>query len=550
MVIPERLEATPGDDVLKGEPVTIFPINANLAKVTNSVETSFFHADFGHVLGFSNLFMGLHFRKFLRVPFQEKIYMCIAHDGAAQQQKKIKVHALNLSGSGIALHSPTLGLVLGTALRLEITNPEFPGYNVSRGAAVLNGRIARVFQAADQPDSEELGIEFVLDGTSEGFRQADQISKFCRQIAFTGDSEPERRETPCLANCELLDLTADLSTSLDIDTILFKINTSASKLVSSEVSSILLFDDTKQHLYFKISSGGKAPILNRINVSQDTGGIAWWVAHTGEPAIVNNVEADSRFTGRVDNATGFKTKSLLAVPIVLAGEILGVLEAVNKRGKATFTELNLQIFTSLANQIAILIRNAQMTEKYENFFTNTIELIVKAIESVGNLIGLMSSGHCWRVGAMATAIGQQFGISGQEFDDLYYGAVLHDIGLLACQYQKSSQFDYYDLTTLEDISSHTMTGVNMVKEIRLLQGTVPIIRHHHEHFDGTGYPDGLKKDRIPLGARIVAATEAYEEMLYSHKPDKQAIAYLKDHAGRQFDPQVVEVLVKQIAQRG
>ncbi|MCZ6677799.1 MAG: GAF domain-containing protein, partial [Candidatus Poribacteria bacterium] len=366
---------------------------------------------------------------------------------------------------------------------------------------------------------------------------------FCRRIALA-DEDPEKR------NQEFLDLTADLSTSLDIDAVLYKINTSASKLVLSEASSILLFDDQKMNLYFKTASGGKAPILNRINVSRDTGGIAWWVAQTGEPAIVNDAASDPRFTGNVDSSTGFRTESLIAVPIILEGEILGVLEAVNKRGSRKFTEQDLQLFTSLANQIAIAIRNAQMTENYENFFTNSIELTVKAIESVGELIGLMASGHCWRVAALATALGQQFGISDQEFDDLYYGAALHDIGLLELQHQKPAGYDYYDLTTVENINAHTIAGANIVKEIRLLSGITPIVRHHHEHFDGTGQPDGLKAEQIPLAARIVAIVEAYEEALYSQISQSQVIAEIERQAGTRFDPQVVEVFVNQIRQQG
>ncbi|MBI1923946.1 GAF domain-containing protein [Candidatus Poribacteria bacterium] len=487
-------------------------------------------------------------QRFLRVAFSEKVYVSIIGDSDQREREEIEVHALNLSGSGIAVRCHRgAEFTCGVYCQLSISNPAFPGYNPSQGAATLKGKVARVFSEDNLPDWENLGIQFLFDSAPEESVKTHLIDTFCRQMAFGETLENQNI-------LEFLTLMADLSSSLDVDAALSKIETSAAELVSSEVSSILLFDEEKLHLYFKRASGEKAPILGRIAV---TGGIAWWVAHTGEPAIVKDVISDPRFTGTTDSVTGFKTQSLLAVPIILGGEILGVMEAVNKLGGGQFTELDLQLFTTLANQMAVVIRNARITENYENFFTNAIELIVKSIESVGMLVGLMSPGHCWRVAALATAIGQQFGISEVEFNDLYYGAVLHDIGLLESSNQKLFQFDYDEDSNYlpaERIKYHPTTGANMVKEIRLLRGAAPIIRHHHEFFDGTGYPDRLEGEHIPLGARIVAVVEAYEEMRhwsYTNEESKladqeQALEEIKRAAGTKFDPQVVEVFINQI----
>ena len=84
----------------------------------------------------------------------------------------------------------------------------------------------------------------------------------------------------------------------------------------------------------------------------------------------------------------------------------------------------------------------------------------------------------------------------------------HDESILFESFQEQ-----WDQDVWGDIKSHPVAGANIIKNITLLHGTAPIIRHHHEHFDGTGYPDGLRGDNIPLGARIVAVAETYEEML-------------------------------------
>ncbi|HIE29802.1 TPA: GAF domain-containing protein [Candidatus Poribacteria bacterium] len=317
---------------------------------------------------------------------------------------------------------------------------------------------------------------------------------------------------------KLLDITTDLSTSLDVDSILYKINTSASSLVFAEESSILLFDDEKLYLYFKAASGEKAPILQKTLV---TDGIAWLVAQTGEPMIIPDTNSDARFSGTVDSMTGFKTKSILCVPIVLEGEVIGVLEAINRIENSTFTEVDLKLFSTLATQIAIVIKNARIIEDQQNFVINAVEIFVKAIESIGIIMGIMSSGHCWRVAEIATTIGQNLEISGKDFDDLYYGAALHDIGILEQQKNEYVQleFSYNDnYDAWGNVKSHPVIGANMVENIALLSGAAPIIRHHHENYDGTGYPDGLKGDEIPLSARIVAVAEMYENALLNSQP--------------------------------
>lgn len=542
VVIPpvEEPEQLPDDDALKNTHIMIFPLGADF-----EVESSLYEAGLGHLLVCSNL--AIHQRKFLRIAFDEKIFVLVIEDDNQQDKAEIEVQALNLSQSGIAVRCHRgAGLTPGTNCLLKIANPDFPGYDVSQGVAMLNGKVARVFTDDNLSDEENLGIKFIFDDVSEEFTQIHLIDKFCKQIAFSGDDRNHNLR-------EILDLTADLSSSLDLDTLLFKISTSASRLVSSEGSSILLFDDEKQHLDFKVASGEKAPILSRISLAKDTGGVAWWVAQTGEAAVVNDVGSDVRFTKSVDKVTDFETKSLLAVPIILDGEILGVLEAVNRVSGSKFSEGDLYAFTVLANQIAIVIRNTRTAENYENFFTHAFEVIVKAIESIGMLIGLMSPGHCWRVAGLATSIGQQFGLSEVELENLYYGAVLHDIGILEIQSQKLSKFNYVGNYTTEDaIRFHSVAGINLIKEIKMWQGAASIIRHHHEHFDGMGYPDGLAGERIPLGARIVGVVEAYEEMLVGQQDEllaqEHALTAIKSAAGTQFDPEVVEVFVSQVAQ--
>jgi len=348
---------------------------------------------------------------------------------------------------------------------------------------------------------------------------------------------------------KLLDITTDLSASLYVDSVLYKINISASSMVSSEASLILLFDAEKLYLYFKSTPREKSSIRKSL-VKDD---IPWWVAQKGEPVIVNDVASDPRFTGAVDSITGYQTKSVLCVPVILEGKIIGALEAINKSEGAEFTYADMKLFSKLAKQVAIVIKNAKIIENQQNFFIHAIEVFVEAIESVGIIMGMMSSGHCWRVAEIASSIRQNLEISDKDFDDLYYGAILHDIGILG--YQKNEyvqlEFPYDDNYGIwENIDTHPVVGANMVENITLLCGAVSIIRHHHENYDGTGYPDGLRGDEIPLGARIVAVAEMYEETFLNSNSKKPveageiALQKVKKFAGTILDPLLVNIFIR------
>jgi putative nucleotidyltransferase with HDIG domain len=332
----------------------------------------------------------------------------------------------------------------------------------------------------------------------------------------------------------------------DIDDILQRISALASELVSAESSAILIFSEDRSHLYFKSSQGKTAPILRRISVNS---GVTWWVAQNGTPVIINDVRSDARFTGAIDRATGFKTRNLICVPIFLDGRVIGVLEAANKLNGEEFTREDLSLFKALGRQIAVAIRNAERMERYRNFFSNSIEIFVKAIETVGVLRNMMFPGHCWRVAEISTFIAQMMEVDGEELNNLYYGAVLHDIGVLECR--EMGVWEPMPEEPWENAKHHPVWGANIVREMKLLKEAAPIIRHHHENYDGTGYPDGLKGEEIPIGARIIAVAERYEELLLLNPPEmkgsKGAVAdKIREMSGVELDPNVVEIFLSEV----
>lgn len=180
----------------------------------------------------------------------------------------------------------------------------------------------------------------------------------------------------------LLEVNRLLSSKLDIDELLNAVLETAKNVVDAEAASLLLLDERRNELYFDVALGSARDQIKQIRLKVGEG-VAGWVADKREPLIVNDVTRDSRFTGKVDRSTNFQTRSILAAPLIAMGKLVGVLEAINKREGAPFTNDDLDAFLAFASQAAIAIENARLfseanreREKLSVVFSQTSEGIV------------------------------------------------------------------------------------------------------------------------------------------------------------------------------
>jgi putative nucleotidyltransferase with HDIG domain len=158
-----------------------------------------------------------------------------------------------------------------------------------------------------------------------------------------------------------------------------------------------------------------------------------------------------------------------------------------------------------------------------------------------------TAGHSRRVQQLALAIGRELGLSSAELDLLGHAALFHDIGKLAIPdavLLKPSSLTDEEWAVME---THAAEGASIINRLGFLSDAVPAIRHHHERFDGQGYPDGLSGDDIPLGARIIHVADAFDSMLTTRvyspaRPAQDAIEELRRMAGSQFCPRCVGAL--------
>jgi putative nucleotidyltransferase with HDIG domain len=157
--------------------------------------------------------------------------------------------------------------------------------------------------------------------------------------------------------------------------------------------------------------------------------------------------------------------------------------------------------------------------------------------------GPYPKGHSQAVSWLAIQIARQAGLSQAEIEEIRLAGLVHDIGKLDVPLHVLNKPEPLTAEEFEIMKSHAARGEKMLEPLRM-EAIGRIVRHHHERYDGKGYPDGLAGDKIPLGARIVAVAECFEDMV-SHLPYKSArtfedaLAELRRCSGTQFDPKVV-----------
>ena len=187
------------------------------------------------------------------------------------------------------------------------------------------------------------------------------------------------------------------------------------------------------------------------------------------------------------------------------------------------------------------LRVAQLREAYEGSLT----MLANAIEVRDSY----TRGHVERVRDYALMMAEQMGWYGVQLDHLRYGAILHDIGKIHIRESILRKKERLNDIEWDAIREHPIIGAEMVRDVPYLQGAIPIILHHHEYWDGSGYPDHLAGGDIPLSARIVVVADAFDAMTTDrcYQPAKSlenALAEIVDSSGAKYDPAVVRALQK------
>jgi HD-GYP domain-containing protein (c-di-GMP phosphodiesterase class II) len=260
--------------------------------------------------------------------------------------------------------------------------------------------------------------------------------------------------------------------------------------------------------------------------------------------VLNNSDTSPTFRPLMPEPFRF-----LGVRIEHESEFYGWLGLLSLNMREIFRQNELRLLTSMAEQVAAVIANTDLYRDLERFIVNMVKSLVHAIEAKD----VYTRGHSERVSEYSMRIAEVLSLDKKDRDNLQWASILHDIGKIAISEQVLNKPGRLTDREYHHIQDHSRHGFNILSPLEQLSESLPAILHHHERFDGGGYPDGLKGEEIPLLARIIAVADTYDAMTSdrAYRPAKlqeEALEILEEVAGTQLDPRLAELFVEMIRQ--
>jgi len=356
----------------------------------------------------------------------------------------------------------------------------------------------------------------------------------------------------------LLELSSALATTLDLEQVLQKAIESAVRLFSLDTGAIYLIEGTTLFLgattpplpadfpeVFRLGGLHEHPHIHR-------------AVETGQPIRLEDT-ADAVLSEAEKTIVETRAlRSILYVPFFLEDQPTGVLILGSTGAERSFTEHELRLARTLSNQIALAVDNARLFRNMERAnrelrraYDATLEGWSLALEMRDEA----TQGHTHRVTGLVMRLARRMKLPAAMLEHIRRGALLHDIGKMGIP--DSILRNPETLTESEQAAMrrHPELARRFLEQIEYLQPALEIPYSHHEKWDGTGYPQGLKGEQIPLAARIFAVVDVYDALV-SDRSYRQggsmddALNYIRKQAGKHFDPQVAEAFVKMMGEEG
>ncbi len=399
------------------------------------------------------------------------------------------------------------------------------------------------------------------DFIKKPFTQAELNSKLYRilkerRLAFDNSQLLAKEIASNKKISNLLEIALDLTAEVEFEHLFPLIISRVTKIMNAERTSLYLIDWERNEIWTTVSEKIE-------HFSLPIGeGISGFVAKTGETVNIADAWKLPNFKREFDIQQNFRSKAVLCMPINnRSGGRIAVIQVINKQGGGVFNADDENLLKSLASQMAISIENAQLIDELKLSFESSIRTLSATVDARHRL----TAGHSERVTEYSLMIARSMGIGPEDEELLKYAGLLHDIGKIGTKdavLLKCGQFTPEERLEMEKHAVRTKEILDNFHFSKALSQVPFIASHHHERFDGNGYPDRLRGDDIPLCARILAVADVFdaltsardypkytetETMSYSPMPLSNVLSILRSGAGNQFDPAVAAAFLECMA---
>jgi response regulator RpfG family c-di-GMP phosphodiesterase len=345
----------------------------------------------------------------------------------------------------------------------------------------------------------------------------------------------------------LYEISKAMVSTIEFDQLLKIVIDLTTAVLKSDDASLMLYDHEKK-LYIAAASYD----LNDTGRKDTRLAIGEWaadqIAEEREPLLLVESFEKTPWFHQIEGLQEIKTG--LIVPLVGKNNILGFLNINRLQVNEPFTETDLPRASVFASQIALAVENAYLFKELNLVYMSTIRSFANAIDAKDHY----TNRHSERVAELAVTIAGEMALSEQEIQRILQAAQIHDLGKIGIKDYIIKKPEELTNEEREEVKSHPLKAAQILEPIGFLRDIVDIIKQHHERIDGTGYPLGLKGDKIRLEAKIIAVADAYDAMT-SDRPyrealtPEQALKELNLYSDTQFERGVVQALVQALERK-
>ncbi|MDA3937288.1 MAG: HD domain-containing protein [Actinomycetota bacterium] len=413
---------------------------------------------------------------------------------------------------------------------------------------VLGGWVAR--RVSDPLIVLSEGATRIAQGdfsTKVSIRSSNEIGELAETFNQMTDSLRERSESltkKVLELATLYEMSRALGSTFEMPVLLDSVLDSALRIVGVELGYVMLRNKESDQLELIARRG---PDPGSDGATKLRSSMSEWVVREGRPLIYNPVKGDDEQV-EVDPMTG--ALAALCVPLMSSEGTIGSITVGSKDAEFRFNSDDVRLLSTIANHMTIAIGNIELFISLQEAYLATVRSLAAAVDAKDPF----TRGHSDRVAQFATLIAEHMGLSHDQRIALEMAAYLHDIGKIGIKEEILLKPGRLTDDEMGQMRHHPLIGANILKPVAFPWPITPVVRHHHEHYNGAGYPAGLQGEEIPLLARILTAADAFEAMIADRpyrkgRTEGEAVEELERCAGTHFDPRVVEVFVEALAER-